>query len=76
VKAKPAMFMTLAGLAVASSPAKRWRSSRTYQPNGERECARRRRQNARLNQATSHLLGIWPAHLGPRPTILYSQVGP
>lgn len=53
------------------------RPGRSYHPNGKRECARRRRQNARLNQVTSHLPGtVWPAHLGPRPTIMYSQVGP
>lgn len=43
----------------------RTRSSRTYQPNGDRETARRRRQNARMRQLSSHLDDtVWPGHLG------------
>lgn len=51
----------------SSSPRRYWYGSRIYQPNGERECARRRRQGAHINQAKSHLPGtLWPAHLGVR----------
>lgn len=67
------MFASLIGLLAADY--QKPRTSRTYKPNGEREKARRRRQDACTQQLASHSPSIfdatgrgvvWPRHLGQK----------
>jgi hypothetical protein len=56
----------------------RWRPpGRRYEPNGEREMARRRRQHAAALQQESHMPGtVWPPHIGDRDPEVRFKDGP
>jgi hypothetical protein len=56
----------------------RWRPpGRRYEPNGEREMARRRRQHAAALQQESHKPGaVWPQHIGDRDPEVRFRDGP
>jgi hypothetical protein len=48
------LYVSFYGMGSALGKARIGRPSKTYEPNGTRECERRIRQNATFNQVKSH----------------------